>query len=187
LTDFPRRFLFVPSNRKSKIENGRRGRAGHPPPVTSPINPLPMPHADDVNDQDLVGDHAGDAVVADADSVAVIGAGEVGAAGRPRGAGQRVDRLGDAAAVAAVRPPLACGASTTPSQPGASDAAVKITFTSFNSPPWRCGGRRRSRATGSRRFDLILPALSLRRKRGWAVTHENRGNRGSIPNGAMAQ
>ena len=105
-----------------------------------------MPHADDVNDQGLVGDDAGGEAVADADSVAVIGAGEFGAADRPRGAGQGVNRLGDAAAAAAVRPPAR-----------------------------------------SRRFDLILPALSLGRKRVWAVTHENRGNRGGIPNGAMAQ
>ena len=35
-----------------------------------------MPHADDVNDQDPVGDHAGGAAVADADSAGVIGAGK---------------------------------------------------------------------------------------------------------------
>lgn len=59
-----------------------------------PINLFPLPHADDINDQNLVGDHAGDAVIADADSAGVIGAGQFGAAFGPRGAGQGVNRLG---------------------------------------------------------------------------------------------
>jgi hypothetical protein len=63
-----------------------------------------MPHADDVNDQNLVGDDVDDAVVTDADSAGVIGAGKFGAIGRPRGAGQGVNRLGDAAAAAAFAP-----------------------------------------------------------------------------------
>ena len=52
-------------------------------PLHPPLNLLPMPHADDVNDQNLVGDHVGDAAVADADSAGVIGAGEFGCKFRP--------------------------------------------------------------------------------------------------------
>jgi len=65
-----------------------------------------MPHADDVNDQNLVGDRAGDAVVADADSAGVIGAGEFGAAG-----------LGARACPAPVSESKGSGASLIPSSP----------------------------------------------------------------------
>jgi hypothetical protein len=58
-------------------------------PLQPPINIFPVAHADDVNDQDLVGDHVDDAIVADADSVGVIGAGEFGATGRPGDAGRK--------------------------------------------------------------------------------------------------